>query len=393
MARKSKVRESRFTILVVDDQEEARTSVRQLLEREGHSVLTAECGERAVALFKERQVDLILLDYFMPRMTGEQVVRQIRSLDSFVQIILLTGYSGEKPARVMMADLDIQGYHDKADGPEKLLMWVDVGLKAHRMIDSVRERERLHGELVANVSHEFRTPLNIIAGYTELLLDGEFGELPTAAERPLHSMAEATGSLTELVADFLNYAKIEARAMEVTRQRIPTAELAGEIERLGLLLVEERAVRFSVEGQNAPAVLLTDAVKLRTILRNLVTNAAKFTRTGTIVVRIARSDGTVRFAVTDTGPGIPADDLALIFEPFRQLQDAAVRSRGIGLGLALARKLARILGGDLRVESEVGVGSTFTLVLPDAAVGQVEATGAVTAYASTAPGTVDSLVR
>ena len=135
-------------------------------------------------MFKAHDIHLLLVDYFMPGMTGEELIREIRRFDPYVQIILQTGYSGEKPASQMMAELDIQGYHDKADGPDKLLLWVDVGLKAHRLISrSARARARCSSELVANVSHELRTPLHIIGGYTELLLDGEFGALPETGAR------------------------------------------------------------------------------------------------------------------------------------------------------------------------------------------------------------------
>ncbi|MFI5399141.1 MAG: response regulator [Candidatus Binatia bacterium] len=158
MARRSSVPESDQTILIVDDQEETLTSVRGLLEREGHRVLTAECGERALALFKQHEVDLLLVDYVMPRMNGPELVRKIRSLDPFAQIILQTGYSGARPPRTAVADLDIQGYHDKADGPEKLLLWVDIGLKIRRLIKQLREqltgRETAHSTLTVLVADD-----------------------------------------------------------------------------------------------------------------------------------------------------------------------------------------------------------------------------------------------
>jgi len=366
MSRKRVSPSSGYTILVVDDQEELRTSVRALLMRDGHRVLTAASGREALELFRESTVHLILLDYYMPRMRGDEVVREIRKLDPIVQIILLTGYAGHKPARRIMAELDIQGYHDKADGPDKLLLWVDVGLKAHRMVASLRERERLHGELVANVSHEFRTPLNVIGGYTTLLLDGVFGPLPEDASAPLRSVSEATGNLTDLVVDFLNYAKLEARAVEVSPLPIVLREFTQEIQRLGALLTDGRNVTFAVEtGATVPAILMSDPVKLRTIVRNLVTNAVKFTASGSITVRVDCVAGGVAITVRDTGPGIPSTDLELIFEPFRQLNDAGARACGFGLGLALSRKLACVIGATLDVESELGMGSTFRLTLPN----------------------------
>src|SRR5438094_787892 len=191
MARRSTRSPTGHTILAVDDQQDSLVSVRNLLEREGHRVLIAESGEQALAVVKTTEVDLMIVDYLMPRMNGAQLVRAVRSFDPFVQIILQTGYAGEEPPRVMLAELDIQGYHDKADDPERLLLWVDVALKAHRLLETLRERERAQTELVANCSHEFRTPVNIIAGYAELLLAHDFGELPAEAVRPVRSIEEA----------------------------------------------------------------------------------------------------------------------------------------------------------------------------------------------------------
>jgi signal transduction histidine kinase len=365
MARKGNARRTNRTIIVVDDQPETLESLRTLLEREGHDVLVAESGEVALELFKQHDVHLLLVDYFMPRMNGEQLVRAVRHFDPFVQIILQTGYSGEKPPRVMLAELDIQGYHDKSEGPERLLLWVDVALKTQTLIERLRERERLQGELVANVSHELRTPLNIINGYAHLLIDGEFGALPDDAREPLASVCEASTNLTDLVSDFLRYAKVEAGMSEVADADMSSVDLANELRRLGELLVDDRMVSFEVEVGDFPPSFVTDSLKLRTVLRNLVSNAAKFTTTGEIRVRFACVKDQLCFSVRDTGPGISAEHIEIIFEPFRQIDGSSTRAHGgIGLGLALSRKLARLLGGDILAESEPGRGSVFTLAIP-----------------------------
>ncbi len=131
MARKIKVdRASGYTILLVDDGPEYLEVTRLLLEREGHRVLTATNGPDALAIVRQSPVDLILLDYFMPGMTGEMVVDELRQFNRYVQVILQTGYASEQPPRDLLRRLDIQGYYDKTEGPEKLLLWIDVGLKA-----------------------------------------------------------------------------------------------------------------------------------------------------------------------------------------------------------------------------------------------------------------------
>ncbi len=141
---------SGYTILIVDDQEEALTSAKLLLEREGHHVLTATSGEEALALFQPGRIELVILDYFMPSMNGEELVQQIRMIDEDVQIVLQTGYAGEKPPREMLRLLDIQGYHDKSEGPDRLLLWVDVALKASTQLKRVRALEQLRIELLAD---------------------------------------------------------------------------------------------------------------------------------------------------------------------------------------------------------------------------------------------------
>ena len=131
MPRKYKTdRISGYTILLVDDDAEYLEATRRLLEREGHQVVTARTGPTALELLRQQPADLLLLDYYMPGMTGEQVVTQLRQFNPYLQVILQTGYASEQPPREMLQRLDIQGYNDKSEGPEKLLLWTDVGLKA-----------------------------------------------------------------------------------------------------------------------------------------------------------------------------------------------------------------------------------------------------------------------
>lgn len=369
MARRSSRSSSGHTILVVDDQEDTLLSVRSLLEREGHRVLLAEGGEAALAVLREHDVHLMILDYLMPRMTGAELVRIVRRFDPYLQIVLQTGYAGDRPPREMLAELDIQGYHDKADDPEKLLMWVEVALKAHRLVATLRERERLQSELVANCSHEFRTPLNIVSGYASLLSNGDFGDLPESAMPPLASIQQAVTNLNDLVNDFLGHAKLEASVAAAAPEWLDVGELVRELETLASVLLEDKPIVFRAVWDGTPARLLVDGTKLRTVLRNLIGNAAKYTDRGEVTLRVAGTGDAVRFAVTDTGPGIAPAHQETIFEPFRQIDGSSTRAHGgVGLGLALARKLARLLGGDLVVQSAVGAGSTFTLTLPAADV-------------------------
>jgi len=308
----------------------------------------------------------------MPRMSGEEVVQEIRKIDEDVQILLQTGYSGEKPPREMLRYLDIQGYHDKSEGPDRLLLWVDVALKACAQLKKVRETEQLKTQLLlkeeflANVCHEMRTPLNVIFGYSELLLDDESESLPPHIRQPIESMQREARSLGFLVNNFLNLAKIEAEAMDVALQRVQLADLQPEVQTLMGFLLRNKPVSFVWQVSPQLPLAWADPQKLTLILRNLLSNAAKFTEQGEVSVWAAPNGSAeeVALKVIDTGVGIAPEHHEMIFELFRQVDGSSTRCfGGTGVGLALARKLARLMGGELTVESALGAGATFTLKL------------------------------
>ncbi len=366
MARKHTVAQpSGYTILIVDDQEEVLISVRLLLEREGHHVLTAAGGEEALALFRHCPVQLAIVDYFMPRMSGEEVVQEIRKLDQDVQILLQTGYSGEKPPLEMLRALAIQGYHDKSEGPDHLLLWVEVALKAATQLKKVRETERLKAQLLANISHELRTPVNVILGYSEVLLDKESDPLPPHARRAIEGIQRHGHALGFLVNNFLNFARIEAEPKEMLLQSVPLADFEEEMQELMDFLLRGKPVSFIWQVSQPLPPVWVDPQKLRLILRNLLSNAAKFTEQGEVrLLASVPGFGEVALAVQDTGVGIAPEYHEFIFELFRQVDGSSTsRFGGTGIGLALARKLARMMDGEICVKSAPGAGATFILTL------------------------------
>ena len=357
---------SGYTILVVDDQAEILTAAELLLGREGHRVLTANSGEEALALFRPHQIDLVIVDYFMPGMSGEEVIQHLRKQDENVQILLQTGYSGEKPPRDMLRLLDIQGYHDKSEGPERLLLWVDVALKAAAQLKKVQETEQLKSELLANVSHELRTPLHIILGYTEYLLNEHHSSLPPECQKTIEGIWRYASALWDLIHNFLDLAKIEAGGMEVVARDVQLQDFREEIEDLMKILLQHKPVSFAWQVHPQLPPVWADQKQLRVILRNLLTNAAKFTEQGEIRVlgRFTESGDEITLAIQDTGVGIDPAHHELIFELFRQEDSSSTRRfGGTGLGLALAHRLTLLLGGQLSVESRPGMGATFTLTL------------------------------
>ena len=223
-------------------------------------------------------------------------------------------------------------------------------------------------QFLANMSHELRTPLNSLLILARLLADNAGGNL-SAKQVKFAQTIQASGlDLLSLINDLLDLAKIESGAV-TTLHVAPTAftDLRDDLERSFRQVAQERGLQFSIAIDPAlPPVLRTDAGRLKQVLKNLLANAFKFTMTGGVTLRIApEGQGQVVFAVTDTGIGIPPDKQLLIFEAFQQADGSTSRKYGgTGLGLSISRELTRLLGGELRLASRPGEGSTFTLVLP-----------------------------
>jgi PAS domain S-box-containing protein len=240
--------------------------------------------------------------------------------------------------------------------------------------DQVRGRElaeeanRAKSEFLANMSHELRTPLNAIAGYADLLLLGVRGALTEAARADVERMRRSGQHLLSLINDILNFAKVEAGQLKYHLERVSVPALLADLEALVTPQVAQRGLTFvSVAGPRVHA--WADVEKARQVVLNLVTNAIKFTEPGgTVTVSYEGAEDGVRIRVRDTGRGIPPEQIGRIFDPFVQVDRhlTADSQQGVGLGLAISRDLARGMGGDLGVESAVGVGSTFTVRLPAA---------------------------
>lgn len=219
---------------------------------------------------------------------------------------------------------------------------------------------------LANMSHDLRTPLNAIGGYVDLLELGIHGPMTTEQMDALARVKRSARHLLSLINDVLNFAKAETGQLDlrIAPTSIPSA-LASLEE---LVLLQARTKQLSFETCDCDYTVLADPDKLQQVLLNLATNAIKFTESGGVTVRCAATASTVSVTIADTGRGIPADQLERVFEPFVQVGRSLtnVNHDGVGLGLAISRDLARAMGGDISVTSDVGKGSAFTVTLPRA---------------------------
>jgi signal transduction histidine kinase len=282
-----------------------------------------------------------------------------------VQIVLQTGQAADGSARELVGDLPIQGYHDKGDGMDRLLLAVDLAIRAYDRIAELHVAERLKTELLASVSHEFRTPLNVIVGYVDLLRENTFGACPPDALAILEKVHRNAAYLLDLVGEFLDLSKLDAGATTARHDPLLLTPFLRELGEWFALLVRARPVRFACDVPDDLPRVSGEAAKLRVVVQNLLSNAEKFTQRGEIMLSARPfTRDRVAIQVRDTGPGIAAEYQESIFDVFQQLGSAREGAEGVGLGLALARRFARMMGGDITVESVVGRGSTFTVVLP-----------------------------
>ena len=286
-----------------------------------------------------------------------------------------------------------EGWRVRKDGST---YWANVVITAVRddtgallgfakVVRDLTERNRVEAELIrakvsaeraseaksqflANMSHELRTPLNSLLILARLLADNSAGNLTAKQVQFAHTIYDSGMDLLSLINDLLDLAKIESGAVAALNlASAPLEELREDLERSFRQVAQDKGLQFAIEiDPAAPAAIRTDMPRLKQVLKNLLANAFKFTRQGGVSLRIAPAEaGRLAFSVSDTGIGIPPEKQKLIFEAFQQADGTTSRHYGgTGLGLSISRELTRLLGGELRVVSEPGKGSIFTLDLP-----------------------------
>ncbi len=236
------------------------------------------------------------------------------------------------------------------------------------IVERLRELDHLKSTFLANMSHELRTPLNSIIGFTEIMIDGLNGPLNDRMERDLDIVYKNGQHLLNLINDVLDMAKIEAGKMKLNLERIDLREVLDEVLAIAGPLARDKELALAIDADPALELHLSaDRIRLRQVLLNLVSNAIKFTEQGRVTLQTSRVNGTVRVAVSDTGLGIPPEQLKSIFEAFSQVDTTATRKvGGTGLGLTISRRLVEMHGGTLWAESTgfPGEGTRFFMDLP-----------------------------
>lgn len=278
--------------------------------------------------------------------------------------------------------LQQQNEEMEAQNEELLAMTQELHAGQEQLMQLNHQLERRSRELqvalsarnrfYAAMSHELRTPINAVMGYNDLLLAGIYGPLGERAETAVEHSQRAARHLRELVNDVLDISKLEAGKLDVVAEEVSIPRVVEDLFATLRPIAEGRGCELRLTAGDCPPMLVTDGRRVRQIILNLLSNAIKFGRGKPVWVRCGRSaSGGVEVEVIDNGDGIAPENLSRIFDEFVQLdreENAETRTQdGTGLGLPIARRLARLLGAELEVASTPGVGSTFRLLLPSAA--------------------------
>jgi signal transduction histidine kinase len=407
-------------VLVIDDSDDDRMLYRRALKKvfgDRLSVTEQPSGDSVLQVIEKSDPSCVLLDYSLPGQNGIEVLKLIRSKRPHLPVILMTGQGSEAVA-VQSIKEGAQDYITKAEvTPDTLGRVIRLAIEKSALNKQVDEQHaafeifsrdlaeardaaeranRAKSHFLAGMSHELRTPLNGILGYAELLHSG--GNLDATQLMRVEAMRTAGKHLLQMITCVLDLSEMETGRTEVQLVECEVEPIAAACFDLIRPAAEAKSLSLAIAvSPDTPTCLITDPMRLRQVLFNLLGNAAKFTRQGEIGLRLRNvADGSMlRFEVTDTGPGILPDQRPRLFHDFERL-DSATAHEGAGLGLAISARLATLMGGRIGHEDNPGGGSVFWLELPSQHVATVipapVPAGGVTGYRSKPMGSLKVLI-
>jgi signal transduction histidine kinase len=408
----------RFKTLLVEDNPGETRLLQELLRGETGTgdQFNVECTDRlatAIPRLAVGDIDVILLDLSLPDSNGEETFAKVKAYAPEIAIVVLSGLDDEAIALKMVKG-GAQDYLPKAQvnanslartiryaierkRGEQEIRWLNGNLE-QRVIErteqliaanselrtQIAERDRIQQALdgknielqnaarakdrfLANMSHELRTPLNGIIGFSEFLVDGKPGTLNPKQKDYLEDILNSGRHLLQLINDLLDLAKVEAGKMELKVEKFLLRESIEEVCAVTELIAQKKGIRVGVYIAPELGEITLDRKMFKQVLYNLLSNAIKFTDNGGKVELFAEPHDPHRFqlVVKDSGIGIKSEDFGRLFKEFEQLESQATRQQeGTGLGLALTRKIVELQGGEITVKSEIGIGSSFTVLLP-----------------------------
>jgi signal transduction histidine kinase len=377
MAKRMSTAPSRPTILVVEDEQRILEIITVLLEDENYRVIQARDGEAALSLLEKAAPALIISDVRMPGMDGFSLCERVRANADFayVPFIFLTARGDRADIRRGMG-LGADDYLIKPFEPEELLSAVRVRLTraAEAQAAIAKVGTDFQDQIIRTLTHEFRTPLSLVIGYTDLLESSSQGMNERDFQATLQGLHSGSSRLMSLVEDFLLLSRLRTGATAREIAQLPPPPLAPDpvVQKVVLQFYNQAAAKNVSLITDCATLHLTIAISnehLAEIIHRLLDNAIRFSKSsgGQVIVATRQEESDWVMRITDDGIGIPPEALGWVFEAFQQVDRARMEQQGTGVGLAIVRGLVETHGGRVKVESTPGKGSTFSVWLPLAA--------------------------
>jgi len=376
----------KIRVLLVEDNPTDALIVKKKLQREGsfdYDITHVVSGEDALLNLEKESYDMMLLDYNLPKKSGLETLKEIKSKNIEVPVVMITGQGDEAVAAKLMKEgaFDYlpkrENYEDSvpimikktiAEFRSKLereRLQKEIALKKDELEkanEQLKKIDRMKSDFVSNVTHELRTPLTLIKGNLDNIEKGFAGEVQPKQKEILQDLFRIVNRLARLVNDLLDLSQIESGKMSLKKEPVDIVVLAKETLKNFERLATEKQIEIKKEFPSSCITLSADKDKLTQVFINLLGNAMKFTDKGEVIIRIIDLQGEVQVEIQDSGPGMDKDNLSKIFDKFVRI--FAEKKEGTGLGLPIAKDIVELHKGRIRAESTPGKGSTFVFNLP-----------------------------
>ncbi|NIO48722.1 MAG: response regulator [Candidatus Aminicenantes bacterium] len=356
-------------ILVIDDEESMRDACSQILLKEGFQAETAEDGLVGLQKIKEIKPDLVLIDLKMPGISGMEILEQLREADPNIISVVITGYATVESAVEAMK----KGAYDflpKPFTPEELRIIVSRGLERRKLVletESLRREKKLMEEnFITMVSHQLRSPLVAIQQYFEVILAGMVGKVDKKQKEMVLRARERMEGLLNLINDWLDVARLDSGQIIDKLKPLSLKKIIRKLIKEMEPLAQQNDISLEFKPPSESDLVQGDEETLGQVFSNLITNAIGYNKpNGRVMITIKENKDFLATEVQDTGIGISKQHLPFIFDQFYRVSRGESRKiRGTGLGLSIAKKIVDAHGGSIQVSSELGKGSTFTVLLP-----------------------------